>query len=525
MVDSENFIIGTYDKYDKRLLENRIAIEGNVVAILLQDLTNYDDCGFDIKDFISRDGRFLFMLGRNLRQSGYALFDEVTLYSQCSDEMKDRVASIGGFKAIQHLMDVVNPKNIDAIFDDFRKSNIILRLYRNGFNLFTEIELENQKKIVPFDFFKNLTSSEVIDWYDSKISTFGVVSNNKITGEEFVSFDEAFFEKIHSGDSLGTSYSDCGLDVDGKKISTFPFLSGSTLGLGTGLHAIVGHAGTGKTVISLEIILSLVANGRRFVIVENEMQIEDLKIIILTFILTRFLNYTNLTKRKIISGIFNDEDRKMLKEASEYWNKNFNKSIKIVSLSDSDSNLTCQIIKKSILRDGFDGFFVDTFKLDNVSTAKNDNFWIGLIEDSKKLHSIALKYNVCGIVSIQLALATLGRLWLDKSCLSTAKGVCEVLDTCIGIRAVVPDELIPGSPIYCSPFRSHRKENGEWEELQYDADPNNVWRMLFIIKNRKGVCSDDNGVTFLIRYSGDFCSMYETSKARSSRRTLASYNG
>jgi hypothetical protein len=187
-------------------------------------------------------------------------------------------------------------------------------------------------------------------------------------------------------------------------------------------------------------------------------------------------------------------------------------------MSDSDMNLTCSVIKKSILRDGFDGFFVDTFKLDN-SEGVSDNFWLNLIEDSKKLHSIALKYNVCGLISIQLALATLNRLWLDKSCLSTAKGVCEILDTCIGIRSVVQDELIEGSSIYCNPFRSRLNDKGEWEEIPYTADPTKVWRMLFVIKNRNGVGSDDNGITFLLRYSGDYCSMYETSKARSSRRS------
>lgn len=524
-INKDNFIIGVTDKYDARLLENRTTIEGNLVSLFLQDLTSYDDVHINHKDFVTRDGRFLFLLGKELRESGYTTVDEVTVFTHCSEEVKARIKSMGGFRPIQHLMDVVSFKNYDAILDDFLKSNLLLKFYANGFNLFGEVELDNGKIIVPFELFKKFTSNEVVDWYDAKVNTFGISSNNKITGEEYISFDSNFLESLSKQEAMGTPYDSCGVDINGKKINTFPFLSSTTMGFGTGLHALVGHSGTGKTVFSIGILLSLVSNGRKFIIVENEMEIKDLKIIILTFILNRYFNYTGLTKKKIIAGGYSEEEKEMLNKATSFWNKKFNKSIKIVSISDSDANLTCKIIKKAILRDGCDGFLVDTFKMDNIDAGSNSqNFWIDLINDSKKLHEIALKYSVCGMVTIQLALSTMNRLWLDKSCLSTAKGVCEVLDTCLGIRAVDPDELIEGSPIYCSPFRSKKNSAGEWEEVKYEPDPNNVWRMLFVIKNRKGVCSDDNGVTWLIRYSGDYCSMYETSKARSSRKLKGSNN-
>ena len=40
MVNRENFIAGVCDKIDERLLEDRLTIEGNAVAIFLGDLTN-----------------------------------------------------------------------------------------------------------------------------------------------------------------------------------------------------------------------------------------------------------------------------------------------------------------------------------------------------------------------------------------------------------------------------------------------------------------------------------------------------
>lgn len=521
-INKEAFIIGISDQIDERLLENRLTIEGNAVAIFLQDLTVYDDINFNSEDFITRDGRFLFNLGRTLRKGGYSYLDEVTVFSKCKQEIIDRINAMGGYKTIQHLINVVNNKNSDAILDDLTKSNVLIKLYKSGFNLFTEMTLDNGKKITPIKLFEKFNSTEVMDWYEAQISGLSCVNNSKITGDEYLSFDDGFFEKLKEGKTMGASYADAGADINGDKISTFPFLNNSTMGFGTGLHALVGYVGNGKTTMALEMIMSLVANGKKFIIIENECPLSDLKIIFLEFILYRYFGYSKLSRRKLRSGGFTEEDLVMLKKAGKYWDEHYKKSIRMVSLMDADAPLTCQIIKNAILREGYNGFLVDTFKLDTAGA--KDNFWISLISDSKKLNAIALKYDVIGLITVQLALSTVGRLWIDESCLSTAKGLSEILESCIAMRRVQPEELIPGSPIYCAPFRSKQNEKGEWFEEPYEADPTKVWRMWFIVKNRKGMSSNDNGVTYLVRYDGDHCSFYETAKARSSRKSINGQN-
>lgn len=521
-INKDAFIVGICDIIDEKLLENRITTEGNAVALFLQDLTMYDDVNLTPEDFITKDGRFLFCLGKTLRESGYSYLDEVTVFSKCSSEITDKISAMGGYRTIQHLIDVVSSKNVDAILDDLTKSNVLIKLYKSGFNLFKEMTLDNGKKVTPIKLFEKFNSTEVMDWYEAQISGLSCVNNSKITGDEYLSFDDNFFEQLKEKKTMGASYADAGLDINGEKISTFPFLNNSTMGFGTGLHALVGYVGNGKTTMALEMIMSLVANGRKFIIVENECPLNDLKVIFLEFILYRYFGYAKLSRRKLRSGGFTEEDMEMLKKAGKYWEDNYKKSIRMVSLMDADAPLTCQIIKNAILREGYNGFLVDTFKLDTGDT--KDNFWISLISDSKKLNSIALKYEVVGLITVQLALNTAGRLWIDESCLSTAKGLSEILETCIGMRRVQPEELIQGSPIYCAPFRSKQNEKGEWFEEPYEADPSKVWRMWFIIKNRKGMSSNDNGVTYLVRYDGDHCSFYETAKARSSRKNVNNQN-
>ena len=171
-MDKSHFISGVFDIYDERLLESRLTEEGNVCGCLLNDLTLYDDCGLSSKDFITQSGRMLFSLGKQIRDKKYHTFDEITFISHANEDLRDRInEEFGGFKQIQNVMDAVSLKNYDTFMDDFNKSNIMLSLHRKNFNLLDEMTLDNGKKVIPFQLFKKLTASEVIDFYEGTLST------------------------------------------------------------------------------------------------------------------------------------------------------------------------------------------------------------------------------------------------------------------------------------------------------------------------------------------------------------------
>ena len=479
MLDKSLFIPGIVEKYPEELLENRLTTEGNVVGTILGDLTLLDDVVLQPSDFVTKDGRFLFGLCKTLREKHYTLIDEVTVLSNVNEEVKEKIDEIGGWKPIQHLIDVSDIKNWDAVLDNLNKNNVLFKLYSNGFNLFSKVKLDNGKEIAPLEMFEHWTSAEVIDWYESKLSGFGTVTSNKIIGDEVIDFDDAFIESLSKQENLGISFGDAGYDVNGNKISTFPFMSSNILGLKRGtLSAFSGHSGTGKSTYMVGIIMSLIERGEKVLIVNNEMGAKDIKTLFLVWLLSRYFNYWKLPK------------------------------------------LTCQIIKKYILREGFTTFVVDTFKLD-VSDNKNDAFWMKLIVDSRSLEAITKRYNIIGIITIQLAANSLNRLWMDSNCLSNSKGVKEILSNLIMMRKAFPEELTEGSPYYIHPFRSKQDEKtGEWIEEPYTADPTNVWRIMFVDKSRSGADSSDTGVAYLVRYNGDFCSFYETAKCRPTRKLM-----
>lgn len=520
-MDKNNFIIGVCDKYKEELLEKRIEIEGNTIGCIAGDLLLLDDSMLKPTDYITKDGRFLFSLLKNLRDRGCTVADEVTILTNTSEEVKEKLDAFGGWKQVQSLIDICNAKNFDVFLDDLRKSNICLRLYEKGFNMLDKMTLENGKEVVPYKLFDKFTSQEVLDFYESQLSTLGTVSSNKIIDEGYIDFDEEFINGLETGEEVGVSFADAGLDVNGNKISTFPFLSNNILGLKSGtLSAFGAHSGVGKTTFMIGILMSLIEKGEKVLIVSNEMGLSDFKQGFLIWVLYRYFDYRKLPKKKLASGNLSDEDREMIKKAREYWRAKYAKQIKMVALSDADSRLTCRIIKKHIQRDGFTTFLVDTFKI-TTSGGTNDNFWLQLVADSKELDGIAKRYDVIGLMTIQLAINTLGRLWMDAFCLSNSKAVKEVLSNLILFRKVYPDELIQGTPYDLKPFRSVKK-NDTWVEEPYLPDPTNVYRCLFVEKSRRGIDSGDSGVAYLVRYDGDHCSFYESAKCRPTHKTINS---
>jgi energy-coupling factor transporter ATP-binding protein EcfA2 len=282
---------------------------------------------------------------------------------------------------------------------------------------------------------------------------------------------------------------------------------------------IVGTSGAGKSTYMVTVCMSLIAKGEKIILVSNESQISDVRIQFLVWVLTRCLDYWKISKKKLTSGNLTEEDKAKIKEARQWWKKNYAKSVKIVTLSDADARLTCQIIKRHILRDGCTTFLVDTFKL-TTDGSSSDAFWMSLIKDTRDLTSLAMKYNVIGLMTVQLALNSLNRCWIDASCLSHSRAIKETLSNLIMFRKITDAELDPNSPYFIHPFRSKQRADGSWYEEPYQPDRSKIWRCFFIDKSRRGADSNDTGIAYLVRYDGDFCTFYETAKCRPTHKLI-----
>lgn len=520
----EDFIPTVCDTYDERLLERRMTQEGNVCGCMLKNMELYDDCSLKVEDFITTHGRIMFSIVKQLRAKGIQKFDEITFISSLDEEFVKMVeTTYGGYSQIYNLMEAISLRNWDTFLDELNKSNLLLKLYKKGFTIFDKITLDNGKEVVPFEFFKNLTVTEMLEFYEGIVASMQVKVNNiKLVEEGYIDFDDEWIESLKRHEEMGVSYGEAGYDIDGEEIRTFPFMSSNTLGLKPGtLSAWGAQSSSGKTTYMATTAMSLASKGEKIVMVTNESRLSDLKAIFLAWIVFRVLKYEKMSKRKIISGAFTEEDEKILIQAQKYWRENYAKKIKIVTLSDADADFSCQVIKRAILREAASVFIVDTMKM-TLSDDTTDNSWIALIKDVRSLTELAMKYNVIGLITVQLAPSTANRAWLDVSCLANCKQIKETLTNLVLFRKMRAVELDPNSPYYIKPFRRKKKDDGSegWYDEPYDADPTKTYIIAFVDKNRRGTDSGMDGSAFLCRTDLDHASFFETARCYPSQRAF-----
>ena len=213
------------------------------------------------------------------------------------------------------------------------------------------------------------------------------------------------------------------------------------------------------------------------------------------------LSYFALSKKKILSGQLDETDLQMIKKAKQIWQDEYVGKIKFIGIPDANMTVVKKQVRQACLRDGFTCFLYDTLKIE-VSSGKNDNFWLDMIIDSRILHTLASKYNMIGLCSIQLASNTIGQLFLNESCLSTSKQVIEIMESAMMIRNVFPEELDEQSRAYCKPFWREKNEHGKWVEKKVEVDSNSTYKMLFLTKCRNGENSNSSGVAYLLKFYG-----------------------
>lgn len=522
MIDRTMFIPKIVETYPAELLENRLTIEGNLCGMLLKDLTRFDELSADVSSdtMITKDGRFLFGIGKSLRGKGFAVLDEVTLLSNMDQESIDRINGFGGYKVIEHLMAIQTDKNWEAALDSVVKSNILLRLYRNGFNPLQEFiphksDLKTGKECAtPLELFKNWNSQEVLAYYEEKIASCSTdVKSDMITSDSYLDFDEGFIQGLQAGVEMGVSFGSAGTDIDGNQIRTFSFLSSDLLGYKRGtLNGIAAASGVGKSSIAITIAFSLLAQGEKVLIINNEMSISDYKCMMLVWIANRVFGKYSLTKKKLMSGNLSEDDLKLIEQVRQYWREHYAKRLKIVTLTDSNMKLSMQIAKKEVLRNGITVVLLDTFKL-TIDANARENFWMQLVEDCREYTKLCVKYNLIGILTMQLAIASTGQLFLDASCLSNSRAVKETLSTLVLLRNLYPQECLEGSNYYIGPFR-HVLKNGKWEEEKVELDPNDNYIVLFIDKNRRGIDTPSSGIAYLLKKRLDWAVFKESAKCR-----------
>lgn len=514
-------LLDKYTKYPSQLLEGRLQAEGFVIGCLIQDPLLLDDIQLSKENFATKDGLFYFSIIDKLKQNGITRITELDIVNNFNNKVVDLFNEKGGIKQLNIMEQAVSTQNFDKYLDDLFKYNMYTKLHDMKYNLFEPTIYEGEE-VIPLELFKHLDSEMVADFYEGQLSKLNVSSVKRGIEECELSIDDQFIEQCLSGETNGVPFDSCGENIDGETIYAFNHISQQCNGYLRGtLNAIAGYSSTGKSTIIITKLMALIHRGEKVLIISNEQKSTPFKQNILMFILTQKLKYYKITKKNLSSGKLTEENMQYIKKAQEIYNKEYKEKLFFVGIPSNDMSIVKKKIRESVLLKGVTCFVFDTFKA-QLNDIAGEPAWQTLIRDSRTLHELARKYDVIGIITIQLAIHTLGQLFLNANCLSQSKAIKEILENLLLMRNVYPDELDSKSKYYCKPFRYERDLNGKWCEKEIDVDDTGEYRMIFVDKCRSGQNSISGNYAVLIKFNGQFGTSYEYCLCRPKNTTIGS---
>lgn len=512
---TNELIAGVEDKYPAPLLKGRDSVEGNVLACFFHDPLLLDETKCKKEDFITESGRFYFQLLNYFRQKGLNTITEVDIRAleDSKPDVAEKFKDFGDMEVVEHMVEVVNPQNFEAYIDTLFKENILLKLHDDGFNLLEPIKTDDGKQRIPLKILRKMNAEGVIDWWESRLSTYGDGYSKRIIEEEMIDFSDEFFVNCAEGANNGIPFESAGKDTNGRDIRVYPFLSRQIGGLLPGtLSMIGGFSSSGKSTWLVGMIMALLNAEQKIILISNEEQIKQYKNKLLVWLMSKYDRY-NLSKKRLMSGELTDEDRAEYKKIQEYWRANYKDKFKIVRMNDADMLTAKKKIREAALRDGFTVFIYDTFKIQESDYDKSRTD-LSLVKDSRELDKIAKKYNMIGLASVQLAEYQRGTLFLSAQQLSNAKQIKEILENLWLIRTVYAEEIdSKNKKYYCNPFRIEKKDD-KWVETPFSPDEKSVWRVLFVEKCRSGANSSDTGRAYLLQCDLDYAIFRETAQCK-----------
>lgn len=474
------------EKCLNKINENRDQIEAPFVFCFWKDPDLYDDYKFvnEKKDdtLKSEDAQFYFNLGKALYNAGFRKFDNITVYGflQNKPEVKETFDNYGGYREVENLKQLVNVENVDAYFDKIAKLNTLNSLCKLTFDSFEDVSK-----------FDKMSSQQVYDYFEYKLSDISIESTHDVEEESLV-IDDEFIEECNTGDAVGISYA-----------KNCPIMNYLTLGVPLGeMFMIAGHSGVGKSSFVFEnMVLPMAEEGVKVAIVSNEMRSKDYKIMLLSHILTKELNYWGLTRKQIKMGHFTNEQREMLNKAKKISQEKYS-SLGFIKLFDNDIGKVLKYIKKKSKR-GYQIFVWDTMKSDD---SLDEKMFLQLLINSRKVFQLASKENIAIIPTYQLALYTVNQRYLDASCLANGKQIKEVFSEMIYMRQLWQDEYT-GEKYDCKAYQLQKNEDGKYTKVKrmIELDKDKKYIVAFLDKTR----NDEDKQQVLYEVNGRFNSWKE----------------
>jgi replicative DNA helicase len=480
-----------YEELPDYLQKNRKSIEGTVLGVLFQDIMSIKEYNLDDM-FITHEGMVLYRIVKTLSDNNVLKATDLDIKLQCEPSLVKEYTDLGGFKMVEILMRTTELENANSYIDSLLKHNMLISFWEDGLNLEKEITITTKKgetQISWLDLADKMTTDELLNFKESRDTSYLPISINSDVKEHVGEISMDFIENLENGNEVGFLFE----NVLSSKF--LPTISKEILGLRKRtLNFIASSINIGKSTLLSNLALSLASNGYRTLLMTNEEDISAFKIKFLTYLVNNEVGYKKINQKKIKSGGLTDEDKLALREARNIYNEKIADNLIIVSTNTMNMGSMKKIIRKySLSSKGLDVFLFDTFKMSNGT----DDDWKALVKQSREIHELTKIYDICAVMTYQLAMSNNGSLFLDIGMMANSKQIGEVASEMFLMRTLYKEELDKDSKAYCKPFKRVKKGD-RWVEEEVELSPDSNYRVLFLGKSRSATVSSDSNTAFIL---------------------------
>ena len=445
----------------KALLEQRQRLECNFIFCLYKDpflIPDYQHIR-NTEDIITEDGMFYYGLAQGLYNAGYQTFDNMTILSFLDGKKTTRQTfeELGGYANMQEILNLINVDNFESYYEELVKNNLLIRLNAAGFPVLDKL-----------DMFDEMSSTQIYDYYDYQLNSLSLDKAEKAKIENLSSDYDTWLKQSDESKNVGFKVGSGMMDYQ---------LAGIHRGNLTLLGAGIGQ---GKTSSAIPLfILTAVETGNDITILCNEQNSTDYRNMIICSVLFQKLSgVKGLNRASIIRGHFNDDQKRYIKQAIEWLEKQPGK-IKFIEMNDYNVNNVKKVIKKQA-KCGCAYFFFDVLK--NESDA-SDKAWGVLADTAKALFLLAKHEDVAILATVQLAPDCMNRKYLDLSAIGKSRAISECAATVMLFRHIQNNEIDK-----IKPWKWKKDPDGKNTKIRetIDLDPMKHYILMFIPKNRFG---------------------------------------
>ena len=418
-------------------LMDRVMVESLILSCVYQDLTLVTELE---EDFFSEDKTiFYFILAREMGKS----IKEVDMISVCSwcgaNGLTEVFENYGGYESIKNLLNLKgNVENFDGYLDDLRKHVLIEGYTDLGMDLTKEYEVDGER-FIPMDMLPYMDSVQFGTLIQSVFLNVGVKVIEHKDKFESLHFTEEELEKKERGELENTAQFDITMtwkdpeSGEDRYIQSFRMLNDEVNGVcrQNGVFFLGASSGSGKTTVTLSIVLGLIESGEKVLLTSNEQTSLYFKDLLSAYVCINVFKCFTITRKKISKWTLNDKEKEIFYQANQFIKEKYEGKLTFWAVSEFDINKIESKMKKLKMTEGYRYLILDTFKPTSLEGGNVTNEYVDM---SRKLHEFGKKNDIGIICPIQLLSSTDKLSYLTASQITNGKQIKEIASKIILFR-------------------------------------------------------------------------------------------